>query len=65
MNIGEIIKIEGNLATVRLGPDRVVYFSPSHKSVTHGHVFKVGDWISLRFSADNSRVASVVLADIP
>ncbi len=62
MTIGEIVAIDAKLATVRLGPGDEVQFIPTHKSVTHGHVFKVGDRVSIRFSRDNSRIASVVPA---
>ena len=65
MTIGEIEKIEAKMATVRLGPDQVAYFMVSHNSVTHGHKFNVGDRVSIRFGRDNSRVVSVVPADIP
>lgn len=62
MTIGEIIKVDPKLVTVQLTTGDITHFIPTHKSVTHGHDFKVGDRVSIRWSRDNSRIASVVLA---
>lgn len=62
MTIGEITKLEGKLATVQLTSGEIAYFDPTHRSVTHGQRFTLGDRVSIRYSRNNLRVASVVLA---
>lgn len=62
MTIGEIISIEDKLATVRLSYGELVRFNVTHRSVTHGHLFGVGDRVSLRVSTDGRRIVSVVPA---
>lgn len=62
MIIGKISKIENSEAFVEVAPGEVLRFMTTHKSVTHGETFAVGDEISIRMSRDNSRIASVVPA---
>ena len=63
MMIGKITKIEDKVATVEMTYGETLHFITSHKSVTHGEKFDVGDEVSIRMSRDNSRVASIVPAD--
>ena len=63
MTIGEIISLENRQAVVLLSDGTRVSFITSHQSVVHGYIFRVGQTVSIRWSRDNSRVASVVPAD--
>ena len=62
MIIGKITKIENKEAFVTVSWGEELRFMTTHKSVTHGEEFVVGDEISIRMSRDNSRIASVVPA---
>lgn len=62
MMIGKITKIENAEAFVEMTYGETLRFMTTHKSVTHGEKFDVGDEVSIRMSRDNSRVASVVPA---
>ena len=61
MMIGRITKIENKEAFVDVAGEEL-RFMTTHKSVTHGESFSVGDEISIRLSRDNSRIDSVVPA---